>query len=374
MRHIGLWLSLALLSGLVHLVASAHVGRELRQRADGSAGREVHLILDQLPVAAAPPAPPPDESLQFEQELELQPTQFLVTPRAIVPPPPDVPTALVAKAGGVGRGGDALPPVAGDAGSVGSGAEGIAGAGTGAGHAIGNGLDEGSNRFAAYVEELRDAGLDVVFVVDATGSMRWVLDEVKGRIRDIVDTIHALVPIARFGVVAYRDLDDPEFVVRSQPLTFSASKLDRFLGGLEARGGNSQQEAVLAGLSVAIDDSGWRISARRLVILVGDAGPHAGDVNDIDRLARQFAAQGGQISTLDVSHEANPVLTEATVGRPVNRALYRNEPMYEFQLIATAGAGDAATLDGDIRLTRRLIVLIMGDRFAAEMQALMETI
>ena len=43
-------------------------------------------------------------------------------------------------------------------------------------------------------------------------------------------------------------------------------------------------------------------------------------------------------------------------------------------MIGEAGQGDAATLDGEIRLTKRLIKLIMGDRFAAEMQALLDVI
>jgi hypothetical protein len=48
--------------------------------------------------------------------------------------------------------------------------------------------------------------------------------------------------------------------------------------------------------------------------------------------------------------------------------------MYEFQALAEAGGGDAATLDGEVRLTRRLIVLVMGDQFVREMSALLEAI
>ena len=46
--------------------------------------------------------------------------------------------------------------------------------------------------------------------------------------------MRSLVPLARFGVVAYRDHDDPEFLTRQQPLTFSVVKLRRFLDALEA--------------------------------------------------------------------------------------------------------------------------------------------
>ena len=92
------------------------------------------------------------------------------------------------------------------------------------------------------------------------------------------------------------------------------------------------------------------------------------------RTSRSEAAIGGTVSTLDIGPQANPGLVEAKVGRSVNRALFRNAPLYEFQIMADAGGGDAATLDGDVKITKRLITLIMGEQFAAEMRALLEVI
>jgi hypothetical protein len=73
-----------------------------------------------------------------------------------------------------------------------------------------------------------------------------------------------------------------------------------------------------------------------------------------------------------VSDEANPALLEARLGRRVNRALYRSAPSYDFQRIAELGGGDAATLDGELRLTRRLVNLIFGERYAAELALALE--
>ncbi|MCC7414310.1 MAG: VWA domain-containing protein [Gammaproteobacteria bacterium] len=370
MRQLLLWSLLVVVSLLVHATISARVGRELLDTTATGAAREIRLLV--APVTPAPDMeiePEPVEMLEFEQPIELTPPETLVVPKALAPPPPDVPVALRASAGGQGSVAPASP-----AGSMAALAEGTGGGTAGIGHGIGNGLDYSSNRFAAYVQGLREAGLDVVFVVDATGSMVWVLDEVKSRIGDIVDTVRALVPIARFGVVAYRDKDDPEFVTRAQPLTFSQRKLGRFLTGLEAKGGGTLPEAVLAGLRTAVEDSGWRAGAKRIVILLGDAPPYDHDLDAVQATAASFARAGGQITTLDVSQEANPDLTEARIGRKVDRALYRNEPMYQFRLIAESGSGDASTLDGDIRVTRRLITLIMGTQFAAEMSALLDAI
>ena len=58
------------------------------------------------------------------------------------------------------------------------------------------------------------AKLDVVFVVDATGSMQDEIDDVKGSLVAIGDGL-ALVkpaPDARFGAVFYRDRGDREVV------------------------------------------------------------------------------------------------------------------------------------------------------------------
>jgi hypothetical protein len=78
------------------------------------------------------------------------------------------------------------------------------------------------------------------------------------------------------------------------------------------------------------------------------------------------------VSTLDVSDLSNPSVVEAAVGRPVNHALYRDAPMYQFRNIADAGNGDAATLEGATSITKRLVMLIMGDKFAREMKALLD--
>jgi hypothetical protein len=133
-------------------------------------------------------------------------------------------------------------------------------------------------------------------------------------------------------------------------------------------------EAVHDGVKTGIEASDWRSGARKILILVGDAPPDQDALPRVVREVQRFAATGGVVSTLDVSDLSNPAVIEARVGRKVNRALYRNEAMYQFRNIADAGNGDAATLEGEVSLTRRLIRLIMGDQFAREMQALLELI
>ncbi len=403
MRRWPFWILLIGVSLVIHAVMSSRVGDDIKA---GIAASELAAaeraaqkkVVVKLKAAEAPVVeeekPPTDEPLDFEEEFELEPPEILLAPQAVVPPPPNVPLALSAQAGGAGEALEpiqiAQPPpedskaIAGRAsiptvgilapvtqgGSAGGEGGGIAGFGVG----IGNALGGSSNQFAAYIAGMREGGLDVLFVVDATGSMGWVLDEVKARIIDIAAVVRSLVPIARFGIVAYRDKDDPDFVVKAQALTYSTLKMQNFLGGLRAEGGGNMFEAVYDGIKLGVEGSDWRSGARRIIILIGDAPPDEDRLPGVIREVEGFAAAGGVVSTLDVSDQSNPAVVEARVGRKVNHALYRNESMYQFRNIADAGNGDAATLEGEVTLTRRLVTLIMGDQFAREMQALLELI
>lgn len=366
-RRTVLWVTLLLFSTVIHALVSWRVGQQIEPLAPlPIPDEEPQIIIDAPPEIIVEKPPPLEDQLEFEEELELDPPEILIAPKAVAPPPPDVTVALKAQSGGF-QGIDVASGLASLPLSEGTGFGGFK---TG----IGNGLGDGTARFAAYVAGLRAAGLDVVFVVDATGSMGWVLDEVKERIEDISQIVRSLVPIARFGFVAYRDRDDPEFTTRIQPLTYSTKKLYRFLDSMEAKGGGDWFEAIDVGLRVAIDDSGWRLGARRLIILVGDAPIRDNELGRVVRIVESFRRSGGTVSTLDVSDQANPHLLEAKLGRKVSRALYRSSPMHAFLVIGEAGRGDTATLDGEVKLTKRLITLIMGDQFANEMQALLDVL
>jgi hypothetical protein len=365
-RRSVIWLLLLLFSSILHALLSWHVGKNIKLSPPPIPEPEIQIIIDQPAEVVEEKIDPPEEQLEFEEELELEPPEILIAPKTLTPPPPDVTLAL--RAQGSGFQGIDIPDGLGFV-SVSKG-HGVGGFKTG----IGNGLGDGTARFAPYIANLREAGLDVVFCIDATGSMGWVIDEVKDRIEDIAQIVRSLVPIARFGFVAYRDYDGPEFTTRVQPLTYSSLKLNQYLSTLKAKGGGDWYEAIDAGLQVAINDSGWRTGARKIIILIGDAPLGDEKLNNVLHSVRQFQRSGGTVSTLDVSEQANPHLLEAKLGRKVPRNLYRNAPMHAFLVIGEAGQGDAATLDGDIVLTKRLIKLIMGDQFAAEMQALLDVL
>lgn len=361
LKAMALWLLLLLVSLAIHVVltwqASLHIVSPEPVAVEGVEDIEIMLDITEPEEEK--------EELVFEEAIEFEPPPVLVATSALAPPPPEVNLAMEAAAGGQSASGFSAPLLSNTAAT---GGDGLAGFGTG----VGTGLSQSANQFAAYVQGLRETGLDVVFVVDATGSMHWVIEEVQTRIVDIVDVIRTLVPVSRFGVVAYRDVGSPSYITKHQTLTFSLNKLSGFLNQLKAEGGGDIQEAVYEGMRVATEKSGWRMGAKKVIVLIGDAPPHQDSFKRLLAVNREFASSHGQISTLDVSHHANPAVLEAKLGRPVNRVFYTDTPMLDYQLMAEAGGGVAATLDGDVHITRQLVSLIMGGQFAREMALLLE--
>ncbi|MFT7464081.1 MAG: hypothetical protein ACI9EF_002430, partial [Pseudohongiellaceae bacterium] len=61
--------------------------------------------------------------------------------------------------------------------------------------------------FDDFVSDLRGRGVEVCFVVDATGSMQRFIDRARETIDRIVGDLATVVPDARIAVVAYRDLN-----------------------------------------------------------------------------------------------------------------------------------------------------------------------
>jgi len=119
--------------------------------------------------------------------------------------------------------------------------------------------------------------IDVVFVVDSTGSMGDEIEVVKQKIRDMIFTISngQPKPIVRYGLVAYRDRGDL-FVTKKFPLTDGQNDITANISGLSADAGGDTEESVNEALNTAINDMNWDNSSntRKIIFLIGDAGPH----------------------------------------------------------------------------------------------------
>ncbi len=119
--------------------------------------------------------------------------------------------------------------------------------------------------------------LDLMFVVDTTGSMTDELSYLQAELGDVISRLEDEVvgnAELRLSVNFYRDHGD-EFVVRSFPFTTDVSLA---LSQLEEQGlgdGGDFPEAVEEALADAIFEHEWSADARaRLLFLILDAPPH----------------------------------------------------------------------------------------------------
>lgn len=136
------------------------------------------------------------------------------------------------------------------------------------------------------VEEIHEAGpetneptqgktLEMVFVLDTTGSMGGLLDGAKQKIWSIVNEVmqKQSKPDVRVGFVAYRDRND-EYVTQIVPISSDLDAVYSKLMDLEAGGGGDTPESVRKALAEGVEKAGWSKSgAAKIIFLVGDAPP-----------------------------------------------------------------------------------------------------
>jgi len=119
--------------------------------------------------------------------------------------------------------------------------------------------------------------VDVVFVLDTTGSMSGLIQTAKDKIWSIATTMASAQPTPdiRIGLVAYRDRGD-EYVTRIVDLSDDLDSVYATLMDFEAGGGGDTPESVNRALSDAVNKMSWSQGrqAYQTIFLVGDAPPH----------------------------------------------------------------------------------------------------
>ena len=128
--------------------------------------------------------------------------------------------------------------------------------------------------------ELRSDGptMEMVFVLDTTGSMGGLLSGAKQRIWGIVNEVMQTSSLSsvKVGLVAYRDRGD-QYITQVLPLTEDLDKVYSTLMDYEAAGGGDEEENVRRALADGVAKAGWSQSSSKhaqILFLVGDAPPH----------------------------------------------------------------------------------------------------
>lgn len=125
--------------------------------------------------------------------------------------------------------------------------------------------------------------VDVVFVLDTTGSMHGLIETAKEKIWSIATTMASAqqAPEIRIGLVAYRDKGDA-YVTKVVDLSDDLDTVYATLMDFEAGGGGDTPESVNKALYDAVHNVSWSQNdqAYQVIFLVGDAPPHM-DYNEV---------------------------------------------------------------------------------------------
>lgn len=139
-------------------------------------------------------------------------------------------------------------------------------------------------QFDSQRKEIEKPNLDLVFLVDATGSMGDEISSIQKTIKDISAKISEMEskPNIRYSLVSYKDRSDI-YVVKRYDFTNNINIFQEVLDEMTAGGGGDKPEAVNEGLSNAIENLSWteQDDSVKLVFLIADAGPKLGYSDDI---------------------------------------------------------------------------------------------
>lgn len=127
------------------------------------------------------------------------------------------------------------------------------------------------------------SGLDVVFLIDTTGSMYGRIEATKAFAADMADTIKA--NRGRVALVEYKDAGDSVTAQILSGFQEDTTEFSTKLSTLSADGGGDRPEAALHALMTAFNGLTWRDGATKAAVVLTDADYHDPDLVDGSTLA-----------------------------------------------------------------------------------------
>jgi Mg-chelatase subunit ChlD len=154
--------------------------------------------------------------------------------------------------------------------------------------------------------------VEVVFVLDTTGSMGGLIHAAKEKIWSIASTLAQAqqAPEISMGLVAYRDRGDA-YVTQVVDLNRDLDSMYTKLMDFAADGGGDGPEAVNEALGAAVQRMSWSQDqgTYRVVFLVGDAPPHMDYQDDVKypQIVAAAAAKGIVVNTIQCGNLGDTV-------------------------------------------------------------------
>lgn len=211
--------------------------------------------------------------------------------------------------------------------------------------------------------------LDVLFLLDATGSMGDEIDRLKQSIDLVADRLAALeaAPDLRFAMTLYRDEGD-DFVTATHDFTSDVVAFRQALSEVVADGGGDYPEALDEGLAEALAVPSWRDAANtvQLVFLIADAPPQVGRQVETPYPASVVEAVARGVKIFPVASSESDDQAEA-VFRQIAQATGARFVFLSYGAAgaATGGNTDIGPTDYEELALEDLIVRLVAEELAA---------
>ncbi|KAG2029888.1 hypothetical protein BDR03DRAFT_809913, partial [Suillus americanus] len=120
---------------------------------------------------------------------------------------------------------------------------------------------------------------DIVFLLDATGSMQVYIEQVRDTIQSLCERLVATGKWSggdlRFGLIAFRDHppQDSTYITHQYPFDSDILAVKANIANLKADGGGDGPEAQCDAFACVLN-AGWKDEATKVAILITDSPPH----------------------------------------------------------------------------------------------------
>jgi hypothetical protein len=179
----------------------------------------------------------------------------------------------------------------------------------------------------AKADQLRMKHLDMLILIDITGSMGVAVAGLKKEISDVVKILDHISPSLGFGIIAYGDIryqrPVTEFEIVDVGTSAGRRNLFRFIDSmhLEMGLGSGVNPELPEALHLAMERAlvaGWRAQAeQRYIVIITDAPAYSNQVENVYRMVRQFNSERPYsfVSTVQVLDQRSYVNTQTILRR-----------------------------------------------------------
>jgi len=209
----------------------------------------------------------------------------------------------------------------------------------------------------AGAAEKKPPRVEVVFVLDTTGSMSGLINAAKEKIWSIANTLATTKPAPdiKMGLVGYRDRGDA-YVTQVTDLTDDLDAVYTKLMAFKAGGGGDTPESVNQALHEAVTKITWSTDDKtyRVLFLVGDCPPHMDYKDDVKYpvTCEMAAKRAITINTIQCGTHGTTTPIWSEIARKAEGQFFRVEQSGGAILASTPYDKDLAELAKELDKTR----------------------